>query len=127
MTSPITDSDFEAFMPYGATYSPIVGGSTMKTNSTNQHVNGYNLALEPGPVSVSATWTGEEQCDLYLSRTGAELLRLSSIERKAGGVRSAATVQFGALEGDKVYLYIRGVWAGTGKPTGSITVIPTMS
>ena len=85
MTSPITDSDFEAFMPYGATYSPIAGSSTMKTNSTNQHVDGHNLALEPGPVSVSATWTGEEQCDLYLSRTGAELLRLSSIERKAGG------------------------------------------
>ena len=72
-------------MPYGATYSPIAGSSTMKTNSTNQHVDGHNLALEPGPVSVSATWTGEEQCDLYLSRTGAELLRLSSIERKAGG------------------------------------------
>ena len=85
MTAPITHSDFEAFIPYGATYSPIVGGSTMKTNSTNRHVEGYYLTLEPGPVSVSAPWTGEEQCDLYLPRTGAELLRLSSIERKAGG------------------------------------------
>ena len=79
MTAPITHSDFEAFIPYGAAYSPIAGSSTMKTNSTNQHVDGYNLALEPGPVSVSATWTGEEQCDLYLSRTGAELDRKSVV------------------------------------------------
>ena len=99
MTAPITHSDFEAFIPYGAAYSPIAGSSTMKTNSTNQHVDGYNLALEPGPVSVSATWTGEEQCDLYLSRTGAELLRLSSIERKAGG---------GALRGNSPIRSPRG-------------------
>ena len=46
-------------------------------------------------------------------------------KEKRGGVRAPAIVQFGALAGDRLYLYIRGGWGGNGKPTGTITVIPT--
>lgn len=84
MTTPISELDLSAIMPYGATYTPVAGSSTMTTTSTNSHMSGYSVNLDTGPVQVQTTWTGEEQCDLYLSRDD-QLDRISTIYAKSGG------------------------------------------
>ncbi|MCQ9345851.1 hypothetical protein [Corynebacterium phoceense] len=121
MTAPI-----EEFMPYGMTFKPRAGSSYVNNPaSSSQHISRHGLALPSAPVTVSASWTGEEECGVYLSRNGV-LANIGTIPAKSGGgVRSPVVAQFGGLEGDYVYLYCRPAWNGEGSPTGTITVIPT--
>lgn len=80
MTSPI-----EEFMPYGMTFRPTAGGSYVsKPASSSQHISGHGLALPSAPVTVSASWTGPEECGVYLSRDGA-LTHIGTIPAKSGG------------------------------------------
>ena len=122
----MTTPDFEGIMPYGMTFRPTAGSSYVSNPaSSSSHIYRHGLALPSAPVTVSASWTGEEECGFYLSRDGA-LTHIGTIPAKSGGgVRSSVTAQFGGLEGDYVYLYCRPAWNGEGSPTGTITVIPT--
>ena len=121
MTAPI-----EEVMPYGMTFKPTAGSSYVKNPaSSSTHISGHGLALPSAPVTVSASWTGEEECGVYLSRNGV-LSQIGTIPAKSGGgVRSPVVAQFGGLEGDVVYLYCRPAWNGEGSPTGTVAVIPT--
>ena len=113
-------------MPYGMTFKPTAGSSYVNNPaSSSTHISGHGLALPSALVTVSASWTGAEECGFYLNRNGT-LIELGTIPAKSGGgVSSPVTAQLGGLEGDFVYLYCRPAWNGEGSPTGTITVIPT--
>ena len=121
MTAPIEDG-----MPYGMTFRPTAGSNYVSNPATSSpHFSNPGLALPSAPVTVSASWTGAEECGVYLSRDGV-LTHIGTIPAKSGGgVRPPVIAQFGGLNGDFVYLYCRPAWDGTGRPTGTITVIPT--
>ena len=112
-------------MPYGMTFKPRVGSSYFNPATSSPHISSNGLALPSALVTVSASWTGAEECGFYLNRNG-DIIELGIIPAKSGGgVRSPVVAQFGGLEGDYVYLYCRPAWNGEGSPTGTVAVIPT--
>ena len=81
----MTTPDFEGIMPYGMTFKPTAGSSYVgKPASSSQHISGPGLALPSAPVTVSASWTGPEECGVYLSRNGV-LANIGTIPAKSGG------------------------------------------
>lgn len=81
----MTTPDFEGIMPYGMTFRPTAGSSYVREPAlSSTHIAGHGLALPSAPVTVSASWTGEEECGFYLSRDGA-LTHIGTIPAKSGG------------------------------------------
>ena len=80
MTAPI-----EEFMPYGMTFKPSDGSSYVNNPaSSSSHISSHGLALPSAPVTVSASWTGAEECGVYLSRNRV-LSHIGTIPAKSGG------------------------------------------
>lgn len=80
MTAPI-----EEFMPYGMTFKPRARSNYVNNPaSSSSHISSHGLALPSAPVTVSASWTGEEECGVYLSRNGV-LANIGTIPAKSGG------------------------------------------
>ncbi|WP_313546397.1 hypothetical protein [Corynebacterium sp.] len=119
-------SDQDLQMPFGISFVPAnVGAVYTRAASPSEHLSGFNVNLDPGPVHVAMSWDGEEKCELWRRRDG-QLVQLAYVpSRSGGGVRSAAYATFGAIAGDQLYLYIRPGWSGVGNPTGTISVYPT--
>ena len=85
MTTPISELDFADITPYGMTFQPTAGSSYVgKPALSSQRISGQGLALPSAPVTVSASWTGAEECGVYLSRDGA-LTHIGTIPAKSGG------------------------------------------
>lgn len=84
MTTPnITDT-----MPYGVVMRPaaLTNGSSYLFRPVKPHpkLNGFNLRLTPGPVMITASWTGEQSCSLYLRRDG-KLNEIAVMPQRSGG------------------------------------------
>ena len=81
----MTTPDFEGIMPYGMTFKPRAGSSYVNNPaSSSSHISSHGLALPSAPVTVSASWTGAEECGVYLSRNGV-LSQIGTIPAKSGG------------------------------------------
>lgn len=125
MTTPnLTDT-----MPYGVVMRPaaLANGNSYLFRPVKPHpkLNDFNLRLTPGPVMITASWTGEQSCSLYLRRDG----KLNEIavmpQRSGGGARWTPPIKLGAIDGDEIYLYMRPAYTDTGlSPTATMEVIP---